>query len=151
MFALKKLVLFIRAFIILVMREKKPDLNSIKFTPFEWEMLTHRPDDAIVEVLVESFGYDPDEVWERLIEIGALNHKKPIDLGDPLTRHIIEDMIDGNTWLENYPDVDMDDKGDDVGITDHRKFVRTAKALEKKVGVKMPVGSHTFWKNGKAL
>ena len=79
---------------------------KIKFTPLEWDLITDRPEDCIVEAHIDTHPDDPSCKWskeeleDRVQSLYELSPGDEIDLSDPLTFSIIEDCIDGGTIMD---------------------------------------------------
>ena len=83
-------------------------MNTIKFTPTEWEMIIDRPVDCIGDCLE----HDPvtiDNGWTRqMIEERAeemfSNKERAVDISDPLNLQVLKDAIVGSMFLERMED-----------------------------------------------
>jgi hypothetical protein len=119
----------------------------MKFTPNEWEIISHRlgVPCAIAEALVGCFEEDPeeyervyekDEIQNRAWELEA-NKGKPLDMNSELDRLILEDCCGGSTFFS-----DSDDALARGEITQGKlnAYKRAANSLSKKVGVQV-----TMW------
>jgi hypothetical protein len=113
---------------------------KIKFTKLEWELITDRPEDCIVEAHIDTHPDDPvckwskDELEERVNTLYALSPGDEIDMSDPLTNSIIEDCIDGGTIMDRC---NPRCTGYDEFLTSGkwRAMVRAANSIAQKTGV----------------
>ncbi len=120
----------------------KPKNTKVTFTPSEWEILIHRPEDCIVEseLDTENPRWTADELWEKVTEIYSLKSRQEIDLGDELTFSIISNMISMNTWFDCIAGhVENDDVAkifDGYPKSRYMRDCKAAKSIEQKVGVR---------------
>tara|TARA_S200002703_G_scaffold20812_1_gene17258 strand:+ start:3836 stop:4210 length:375 start_codon:yes stop_codon:yes gene_type:complete len=118
-----------------------------KFTKLEWELITDRPEDCIVEAHIDTHPDDPvckwskNELEDKVQSLFALSPGDEIDISDPLTFSIIEDCIDGGTIMHRC---NPHCTGYDEFLTSGkwRAMVRAANSIAKKTGVSF------YWYSG---
>jgi len=117
-------------------------MNTIKFTPTEWEIITDRPVDCISDCLEHEpvaldNGWTRQAIEERAEEIFS-NTDRTVDVSDRLTLEVLRDAICGNMFLEHLEDevynFGYHDQHSISGITRSQmaKYRRAAKTIESK-------------------
>ena len=115
--------------------------NPVTFTPTEGLILAHRlgADDAVIEAILDGTDqWTADKVQARVADLeNALggNRSGTVDLGDALTRAIIEDACDGSTF---FCDADDAVASGELAASTLRGWRKAAGTLSAKVGVTVP-------------